>query len=89
MAENIPTDEEVLAFDANAALLASRKMWMLLGNQLSDIAMNFGDFLDTPAAADEAMRFAMRAEACMWAATGDSEPFDVRALLAASKDTDA
>ena len=73
--------EEALAFDANSALVQSRIVWLKLAYQFRDIAGGFGDFHETPASGDEAMKWAARAEACMWQATGDHSPIDVVAFL--------
>jgi hypothetical protein len=76
MSEDIDWNEEAAAFDANAAVLESRIVWLKLAYQFRDVATGFSDFLESPKAADEAMAWAARSEACMWRATGDMNSID-------------
>lgn len=76
MADEIDWNEEALAFDANAVVVESRTMWLKLAYQFRDVAVSFGDFMDSPKDADQAMAWAARAEACMWRATGDMNSID-------------
>lgn len=73
---DIDWNEEALAFDANAAILESRIMWLKLGRMFGETADGFRDFLESPKSADEAMAWAARAEACLWRATGDMNAID-------------
>lgn len=82
MDENIDWSEEALAFDANAAAIDSRIMWLKLARMFEGVAVGFSDFLESPRAADEAMAWAARAEACMWRATGDSDAIDADRFIA-------
>lgn len=76
MAEGIDWSEEIQGFDANFAAFESRIMWGKLAYMFREAALSFTDFLESPKAADEAMAWAARAEACMWRATGDADAID-------------
>lgn len=76
MADEIDWNEEALAFDASAAVVESRVIWLKLAHQFRDVAGSFDDFMDSPKDADLAMAWAARAEACMWRATGDMNSID-------------
>lgn len=71
---------ETEAFDGEAANISIRKMWLKLAHQISEVVEGSSDWMDDSASADEVIRLAARAEACMWAATGDTDSIDFRDL---------
>ena len=88
MDEDIDWNEETLSFDAGAANIETRIMWLKLARQFSAIAGGFNDFLDGPKDAASAMGWAARAEACMWRATGDTDTIDADRFIPEIRDSD-
>lgn|GEM_PF-6699738 len=63
--------EDVEAYDANKALIETRGMWLQLGRSMKAWAEGSSESMDGIHHADEAIRYAARAEVCLSRATGD------------------
>lgn len=79
--------DEARGFDANAALDSIRAVWLRQARYFA--ACSGGDWVDDLKAADEAMGWAARAEACFWRATGEFPGIDVDLFVPQLRPTDA
>ena len=80
--EDIDWVEEVADYDSMAAVTECRAMWLRLGRRYKSVVESFDDFFDDAEKhGTEALRWAARAEACFWRATGETEPFDVERFI--------